>query len=313
MCHHRIAKAGTRSRTEVDHAVRHARLFQKLDEFCGDSGRVAGWLQDDRVARDDRSQRHARHDGRRKIPRRNHRADAQWNVKQAIALPGRLHWQFRFREAQRLAAVVLAEIDGFGDVAISFRPVLADFENHPRGKLKLALAQQVADAEQQASALLDRSAAPSLKCPERGVHRGLNVFLPCFLVESDNLRGFRRIQRPDLIRGLDALSTNDQVIFAPQLGAHFLNRSAHLAGIFWVAEINQRLVRERPFMQADLRASGGFNRCHRCTSRRYLELWEAAIEQLIVASGNTPKLSPMAVEALSLKTRLCVFPGPQNP
>ena len=69
-----------------------------------------------------------------------------------------------------------------------------------------------------------------------------------FLVQADNLRRLGGINGLDLVRGLDALAADDEVILASELGAHFLNGGAHLAGVFFLAEINQRLVHEQAFM-----------------------------------------------------------------
>ena len=183
MRHHGIAEAGAGAGTEIHHAFRHAALFQQLDKLRRDGRRIARRLQDHGVAADDRGQRHAGHDGAGKIPRRNHRAHAQRNVDQSVALARHLHRQFGPRQAQRLARVVFAEVDGLGDVGVGFGPVLADFENQPGAEFELALAQQIAHAEEQAGALFDRSPAPAGKGFERRLHRGLDVLLAGLLVQ----------------------------------------------------------------------------------------------------------------------------------
>ena len=102
MRHHRISESSARARTEVHHAFRHAGFFQQFDELRRNGRRIAGGLQDHRVAADNRGQRHAGHDRAGKIPRRNHRAHAQRNVEQLIALSRQLHRRLSLGQAQRL-------------------------------------------------------------------------------------------------------------------------------------------------------------------------------------------------------------------
>ena len=184
----RVAEARAGAGAEVDHALGHAGFFEQFDKLRGDGRRVARRLQDDGVAADDRGQRHAGHDGAGEIPRRNHRAHAERNVHQRVALAGQLDRRLRLGEAQRFARVELAEVDGLGDVGVGLGPVLADFEDQPRHVFHLALAHQVADAEQQAGALFDRGAAPGFEGLQRGLHGGLNVLFAGFLMDADDLR-----------------------------------------------------------------------------------------------------------------------------
>src|SRR5579885_2977036 len=70
----RVAECGSRSGTEVDHAIRHAGLLQNFKELGGNGWRIARWLKNDCVSADDGGRRHARHNRERKIPWRNDRA-----------------------------------------------------------------------------------------------------------------------------------------------------------------------------------------------------------------------------------------------
>ena len=67
--------------------------------------------------------------------------DAQRQIDHFIALAGHLHHGLRAGQAQHLARVVFAEIDGFGDFGFGFGPGLAGFEHQPGVELELALAQ----------------------------------------------------------------------------------------------------------------------------------------------------------------------------
>ena len=89
-----IAETRAGAGTEVDDTFGNARFFEQFDELRGDGGRVARRFQNHGVAADDGSYGHAGHDGAGKIPRRNHRAHAEWNVDEGIALAGQLHRSF---------------------------------------------------------------------------------------------------------------------------------------------------------------------------------------------------------------------------
>ena len=250
MRHNRIAEGRTRARAKIDHAFRHPRFFEQLEKFRRDGRRVTGRLQHYRVAANHRSQCHPRHDGAREIPRRNHRAHAQRNVKQRIAFPRHLHRKLDFRQPQRLACVIFTEVDGLGDIGVRLRPILADFKHQPGAVFKFAFAQQIAHAKQQRRAVCHRTPAPLFVSFQRRLHRRSNVLSARLLMHSYHLRRLRGIQRLDLVRSLHPLPADHQVILAPQLATHLLNGNAHLARRVIFGEIGQRLVDERPFVQA---------------------------------------------------------------
>ena len=95
-----------------------------------------------------------------------------------------MHRRFSFRQAQGLASIEFAEINQLGDVGIGFGPVLPNFEDHPGSQFKLALEQDVSQAEQQRGALLNRGAAPTLECLQCGLHRGLHVLGTGLLMQT---------------------------------------------------------------------------------------------------------------------------------
>src|SRR5581483_9245644 len=191
------------------------------------------------------------------------------DVEEVIALTRQLHRRLDFREPQHLAAVELAEVDSFRDVAVRLGPVLADLEHQPRHEFEFALAQQIANPEQQAGTLLGRGPAPAFKRLERRVHRGLHMLFAGLLMQANQLRRLCRINGLNLVLRLDALSADDQVVLTAELAADFLDGSAHLARIFFLREIHHRFVDERPFVELNSRAAGGFNGCHKCTSIGY--------------------------------------------
>ena len=266
MRHHRIAETRASARTEIHHAFRHAALFQQFDELGRDGGRIARRLQDDGVAAHDRSQRHAGHDRAGKIPRRNHRAHAQRNVDQRVALAGHLHRQFGPRQAQRFAGIVFAEVDGLGDIGVGLGPVLADFEDQPRAEFELALAQQIANAEEQAGALFDRRLAPARKASSAACMAGSTCSLPAFWCSPTTCEGFAGLM--DLILSLVWIRLPPMIksYSRPSWPRTFSMAARICAGIFRLGEIGKRLIYERAFMQANLWAGRSFNGCHHCTS-----------------------------------------------
>ncbi len=83
------------------------------------------------------------------------------------------------------------------------------------------------------------------------------------LVDSDDLRGARGVQGLDLVGGFDALAADDEVILAAKLAAHSLDGGAHLAGVLFVAKIEEGLVDEWALMGGCCaRPDGGFGDCH---------------------------------------------------
>src|SRR5580658_3172887 len=263
MRHQRVSERYPAAGTEVHHAFGHAAFFEQFDKLRRNCRRIARRLQDDGVAADDGSQRHAGHDGTGKIPRRNHGADAERNVGQSVALARQLHGRFSFREAQSLARIELAEVDSLGDIGIGFEPVLGDFKHQPCHVFQLALAHYISHVKQERRALLDRGVAPVTKSLRSGLYRRLDVFLASPLVNSDDLRRLGGIDGTNLVGGLDAFAADNQVILAAELATHFFDRGAHLAHVLFFAEIDKRLILERTLMKAKLQTRWGFHSCHR--------------------------------------------------
>jgi len=108
---------------------------------------------------------------------------------------------------------------------------------------------------------------PVPESPTSGLHRGLNLLLAGFLVNSDHLQRLGGIDGTNLVGGLHAFAADNQVILAAQLATHFLNSGAHLPHILFFAEIDKRLILERALMQANLQVWRSFHSCHRNSFR----------------------------------------------
>ena len=106
--------------------------------------------------------RHAAQNRQREIPRRNHDADAQRQIAHLIALAGKLHHGLRTGQAQHLARIIFAEVDGLGDFRFRFRPGLARFEHQPGVEFELALADQRGRFQEHSDTIL-RPASGSIR------------------------------------------------------------------------------------------------------------------------------------------------------
>ncbi len=159
--------------SSVNAGLGEAGFQQNFGELGGDGGRLARRLDDGRVARHQRGHGHARQDGEREVPWRNHHAHAQRDVDHLVVLAGKLVDPLRAGQAQHFAGVVLAEIDAFGNVGFGFGPGLAGLRHQPGVELHLAGAQDAGGLQQQADALGGGRAAPlagstRARLPRRG-------------------------------------------------------------------------------------------------------------------------------------------------
>src|SRR5205823_13150605 len=84
MLDERVAHLRAAAAQEIDDTRRHARFLQEREEAPGNPRRVRGWLENDGVAGNGRRAGHPRHDGQRKVPGRNDRAGAEWNVEEIV-------------------------------------------------------------------------------------------------------------------------------------------------------------------------------------------------------------------------------------
>ena len=75
-----------------------------------------------------------------------------------------------------------------------------------------------------------------------GFDRIARVLLRAFLVNTDNFRGSRRIQRFKLRRGFAPLTCDEQIVFAAQFGPHFPERGAHCRHVLRKVEIGVRFI-----------------------------------------------------------------------
>src|SRR4029078_8643237 len=81
--------------------------------------------------------------------------------------------EFWASESPHLLRVKRAEIDGFADIAVGFRPRLADFENFYCRKFIETALENLSCTLQQPRSLLDRRPSPFFECRARSFNRTL--------------------------------------------------------------------------------------------------------------------------------------------
>ena len=190
------------------------------------------------------AERHARHDGQREVPGRDHHADTERDVEELVVFAGDLRDRLRFGEPQRLAAVELEKVDRLGDVGVRLGPALAHLVDHPRRELELALADDLGGAEQVRRPLLRRNLAPGFERAQRRVHRVFGVLLGPLRRAADHVVRIGGVDGSDAPLCLDLLAADDQRVVAAKLGADLVQRRLHLRGNGRIAEVGERLIDE---------------------------------------------------------------------
>ena len=159
----------------IHNPARHSRLGEDLNQVVSGKRRVRGGLEHHGVAANQRRHNLPRGDGHRKIPRRNHRANAN-------GLPD-AHGKFiaEFRRCglaelpAALAGHVVGHVDCFLDVAASFDQDFAHLAGHVPGEVFLALQQHFGGAKQDFRALGSGYEPPPVVGLLGGIDRRIDV------------------------------------------------------------------------------------------------------------------------------------------
>src|SRR4029077_6775647 len=93
------------------------------------NNRLLGWFHDHGVSSNNSGRRHPAENRDRKIPRRDYEGHAARPVMMVTFFARHLLCEFWTPESPHLLRVEPAEIDRFADIAVGFRPCLADLEN----------------------------------------------------------------------------------------------------------------------------------------------------------------------------------------
>ena len=132
---------------EGEHAGRDARLVQDLDETQRDAGRLLRRLEEHRVAGDQRGGDHAGGDREREVPRRDHHADPARLVGVRVGShPATWPTRAPRGEAERLASVVLAEVDRLAHVGVGLGDRLARLRRPRAPRARRAAPRRIAAA-----------------------------------------------------------------------------------------------------------------------------------------------------------------------
>ena len=227
---------------QVHYAIRQSRLHQQCDEPRRNRRRIGRRLQHHRVAADDGRRRHPGHDRQRKVPRRNHRSHAQWNVAQLVALAWILNRRRRCIQSQRLACVKLQKVDALANIRIGLAPVLADLQRQPRAELEVSLAQQLRRTHQQSHALRRSSPAPTRKSRMSRSHGRARLRSSRGRVPSDHLGRRSGVDRGEGLLHPDRLACDDQIVGDAQLRTCARQRLQHGPPVLRGAEVGEGFV-----------------------------------------------------------------------
>ena len=83
-------------------------------------------------------------------------------------------------------------------------------------------------------------------------------------MQSDQLGGIGRIYGLNLVGRFYQASADDEVVFAAELATNLLDGSAHLARVFFLGKVGERLVDERSFMKRSFRLGWSLKCRHDC-------------------------------------------------
>ena len=160
-------------------------------------GRVAGGLEDDRVAADEGGRDLPARDGDGEVPRRDRADDPDRHADAHLELVRHLRRRRLAEEAATLAGHVEGHVDRLLDVAARLGAHLAHLAHHQLGQLVLALDEALRDPEEDLATPGRRRQAPALVRFLRGLDRAIDVVHGRARERPDRLagRGIRGVER----------------------------------------------------------------------------------------------------------------------
>ncbi len=234
---------------EVENALGED-LVAQLGELRSHERRVRGWLEDDRVARDERRARGAAGEREREVERRDDGEDAEWAQHAVVVLvgPQRLHRLEVAVVLRELVAVVLDEVRCFDDVPQALEPVLADLVDHQRREVVLLGADGVAQLLQEAHPLLPGGRGPAGRGRLRRSNRLLDVLWASLLELAEQDPGVDRAAIVELFARRDRFAADVHRVGLPECALHAFDRCVEL-------DVQVRVSRHR-------RVGNPLLRCH---------------------------------------------------
>ena len=208
------------ARAVVEHAVGQAGFLEDGGQVEADQGGQARRLVDDAVAGGHGSGGHAAGDGQRKVPGRDHGADAARLVKELVDLAGDLAKVARCAQAHGFPGVVFQEVDGLAHIIEGLPPLLAHFQDLDGGQGHVAFAGDFRRLDQDGGAFFGRGVAPGR---EGGIGRGhgrIDLGRAGLADMGQHFARIGRVDRGDAVVGGDVLAADDQRHHAAGLAAH---------------------------------------------------------------------------------------------
>ena len=213
-----IADCSAGSRHKVDHAGGKSHILHNLNELPAGQRRIAGRLEDHRVARRDSGHRRPHEDRKREIPRGDDDSDAERNIHEFPFFTCDLHHPVISSVPEDLPSVVLEEINRLGSVGVRLSPALPHFKDHDSIEVESAFPHQLRPLEQEVRPPCERDILPLLKCGSGGVNRPLGHGTIPFLEDTDNLSRLRRVQRMKLLGKQHPFAADHDRILFPEPG-----------------------------------------------------------------------------------------------
>src|SRR5712671_1130810 len=235
---------GAVPREKIQHARRNACFLEHLHEHGAADNRLLGWFHDHGVPSNNSGRRHAAENRDRKIPRRDYEGDATRPVMMITFFAWHLLREFWASESAHLLRVERAKIDCFADIAVGFRPRLADFENFYCREFVAPAPQDVGRALQQLRSLLERRPSPFFECRTRSFNGTLGFVYPSFRSVADNLRRRGWINRRRQIVGPNFFPSDVQRTFFAEALSRFAQCALHFVLAVFVNETHKRCVSE---------------------------------------------------------------------
>src|SRR4051812_10619078 len=188
-------------RQKIEHARRNARFLEHLHKHGAADNRLLRRFHDHGVSSNNSGRRHPAENRDRKIPRRDYERHTARPVMVITFFARHLLRELWATESPHLLRVEPAEIDCFANIAVGFRPWLADFENFYCRKFVTPALQYVGRALQQSRPLFDRRPSPFFECSTRSFNGTLRLVDSRFGSITDDLGRFGWIDRRRQIIG----------------------------------------------------------------------------------------------------------------
>src|SRR5713101_9860044 len=172
-----LANGIARTEDDVDDAFGQASVVERLDEAQRAHGSIAGGLDDNGVARDERREHFPGWDGDRKVPRRDASDDANRVTRGNACFVGQFDGDAVAEETASFTTHVVGHVDAFLYVAARLFEYLAHLLRHSTRQLLFAAQEQLADAIEYLTAFGRRHESPFVKGGAGGGDGGVRLGL----------------------------------------------------------------------------------------------------------------------------------------